>query len=132
MTDQPKLVPHFPKGRAGGAIDFVPERPIVVDSVAAAEAWLAAHDPGTDAYDGSTAPQRRSLTARERDVLARMLTFLLHDDAYATPAEKVRLLVIRDVLDPRREETVDPDDEPPGAGDDPFGRTADDWARHAE
>jgi hypothetical protein len=74
----------------------------IIRNVKDAEAFLHEFDPGTDAYDGSNEPQKRELTARERDVLVRMLTFLLHSEDYADETEKLRLYVIRDVVNPRK------------------------------
>lgn len=59
-------------------------------------------DPAA-AYDGSKRPQLRELTARERDVLCRVLTFVLDDPRYRSE-ELGRLQLIRHVLDPRRED----------------------------
>lgn len=45
----------------------------VLRTIEDCESWLAEHDPGEDAYDGSEAPVKRELTARERDILVRLL-----------------------------------------------------------
>lgn len=58
------------------------------------------------AYDGSDAPPRRDLTARERDVMCRIITLVLHDSQYAGE-ELDRLREIRYVIDPRRDVTLE-------------------------
>ncbi|MEQ7008369.1 hypothetical protein ABN028_19530 [Actinopolymorpha sp. B17G11] len=73
-----------------------------------AELMSAAGDiPGDDAYDGSNAPQTRDLTARERDVLCRILNFVITDPRYRYE-DLARLAVIRDVIDPRRDVPHEP------------------------
>jgi hypothetical protein len=67
------------------------------------ERRLAEVDGGDDrAYDGSDEPQKRPLTARERDVLCRIITAVLHDERY-DDEEGARLLLIRHVIDPRND-----------------------------
>jgi hypothetical protein len=78
-------------------------QPLVLSSIEEIEAYLEETDPGTDAYDGQNLPPKRELTARERDVLCRMLTFVLHSDQFATGHEKARLFLIRDVINPRED-----------------------------
>jgi hypothetical protein len=58
----------------------------------------------TLAYDGSNNPQKRELTARERDILCKVIREIIeppyvHD--ILLPFEKEKLLVIFTVLDPR-------------------------------
>lgn len=57
-------------------------------------------DPAETAYDGSTQPPKRDLTARERDVLCRTLRHVLKDDRYRLE-ELYTLAAIRHVIDPR-------------------------------
>lgn len=69
--------------------------------------------PGDDAYDGSNEPQLRELTARERDVLCGVITDIeCHvrrgGKMVATPLRVdqewlTHLLIIRHIIDPRRE-----------------------------
>lgn len=91
----------------------------VLRTIADCEAWLAENDPGDDAYDGSTAPAKRELSPRERDVLVRLLRVV--DKMLAQPQDwgnadfplaaaldgqrnidRVRIAVILDTIDPRR------------------------------
>ncbi len=58
---------------------------------------------GDLAYDGSDAPPTRELTPRERDVLCRLISLAAYDPRYQHE-EIDRLLAIRAVIDPRRED----------------------------
>jgi hypothetical protein len=57
---------------------------------------------GDLAYDGSNAPPTRELTARERDVLCRLISLVVRDSRYQHE-EVDRVLAIRAVIDPRRD-----------------------------
>ncbi len=62
--------------------------------------------PGGDlAYDGSHAPPTRQLTPRERDVLCRLISLVAFDPRYQHE-EINRLLAVKDVINPRREDDV--------------------------
>lgn len=58
---------------------------------------------GDLAYDGSNASPTRDLTARERDVLCRLISLVTRDPRYQHE-EVDRVLAIRRVIDPRRED----------------------------
>lgn len=67
--------------------------------------WYDPADPDA-AYDGCTAPPVAALTARERDVLVRVLTFVVNDPRYR--AEDVDTLhVIRMAVDPRTRDVTE-------------------------
>jgi hypothetical protein len=70
------------------------------------EATLAIIDDSeTDAYDGSDADPRRDLTARERDILCRLLSATIAGQRpMLTNYDIARLSLIHHIIDPRREE----------------------------
>ncbi len=79
---------------------------VIAREVAAWRAPSPAVWPEGDlAYDGSNAPPTRELTARERDVLCRLISLVVRDPRYQHE-EVDRVLAIRAVIDPRREDDV--------------------------